>query len=353
MPIVASLTAPLKYVVGIDIAKDTFVACFGLIEPSQQLRFGKEATFDNTLAGFEALLAWAARQQATAAALWFVVEATGVYYEALAYFLADNEQALSVLLPNKVKHFAQSTEFKSKTDQLDARLLCRLGLERALPAWQPPTPALRQLRALARERQRLADQGGRLKTRCHAYQHSYQPDERTLQRLAAQQQLIAQQLKAVDQDLSALLDAEPELARKLAHLTSVPGIGLTTAIVVVAETTGFSLVENERQLTSYAGLDVVQRQSGLSAQATRISRRGNVRLRTALYLPAVSSLRYNPQQKAFYARLRARQPSGKPGVIAVMRKLLLLCYSLWKNDRPYDPLFHPAQLAEKEVAPAT
>ena len=352
MPTVPSPTAPLKYVVGIDIAKDTFVACFGRIEASQQLHFGKETTFDNTLAGFSALLAWSARQQATPAPLWFVVEATGVYYEALAYFLADNAQALSVLLPNKVKHFAQSTELKSKTDQLDARLLCRLGLERALPAWQPPTPALRQLRALARERARLSDQGGRLKTRRHAYQHSYQPDARTLERLAAQQQLIVQQLKAVDQDLAALLAAEPELVRKLAHLTSVPGIGLTTAIVVVAETNGFILVENERQLASYAGLDVVQRQSGLSALATRISRRGNVRLRTALYLPAVSSLRYNPQQKVFYARLRARQPSGKPGVIAVMRKLLLLCYSLWKNDRPYDPHFHSARVAEKEIAPA-
>lgn len=79
----------------------------------------------------------------------------------------------------------------------------------------------------------------------------------------------------------------------------------------MAETNGFVLVENERQLASYAGLDVVQRQSGLTGQATRISRRGNVRLRTALSLPAVSSLRYNPQQIAFYARLRARQPSGK------------------------------------------
>lgn len=105
----------------------------------------------------------------------------------------------------------------------------------------------------------------------------------------------------MDQDLAALLTTEPELARKLAHLTSVLGIGLTTAIVVVAETNGFVLMEDERQLASYAGLDVVQRQSGLSAGATRISRRGNVRLRTALYLPAVSSLRFNPQQLAFYA----------------------------------------------------
>ena len=353
MPAAPSPTAPLKYVVGIDIAKDTFVACFGRIEASQQLRFGKQATFDNAPVGCAALLAWTVKQQSTTAPLWFVVEATGVYYEELAYFLADNGQSLSVLLPNKAKHFAQSTELKSKTDQLDARLLCRLGLERVLPAWQPPTPALRQLRALARERQVLTCQGAKLKIRLHAHGHSYQPDARTLERLVAQQELIRQQRQAVDQDLAALLKAEPELARKLAHLTSVPGVGLTTAIVVVAETNGFVLVENERQLASYAGLDVVQRPSGLSAQATRISRRGNVRLRTALYLPAVSSLRYNPQQRAFYARLRARQASGKPGVIAVRRKLLLLCYSLWKNDHPYDPHYHPARAIQKEVAPVT
>ena len=353
MPAIKPPIVPLKYVVGIDIAKDSFVACLGYLEVGQQLHFGKEATFDNTASGFADLLQWVAKHQAADSPRWFVVEATGVYDEELAYFLADNQQLLRVLLPNKGKHFARSTEQKSKTDQLDARLLCRLGLERALPAWQPPTPALRQLRGLARERQVLTRQGAQLKTRAPAYAHSYQPDSRTLARLAAQQQFVVQQLKALDQDLADLLTAEPELARKLAHLTSIPGIGLTTAIVVVAETSGFVLVENERQLTSYTGLDVVQRQSGLSTPATRISRRGKVRLRTALYLPAVSSLRYNPQQMAFYARLRARQPSGKPGVIAVMRKLLVLCYSLWKNDCPYDPHYHPAHVAEKEVAPTT
>ena len=56
----ASPVAPLKYVVGIDIAKDTFVACFGHIDTSQHLSFGKETTFANTLAGFTALLVWTA-----------------------------------------------------------------------------------------------------------------------------------------------------------------------------------------------------------------------------------------------------------------------------------------------------
>jgi len=197
MRVASPSVAPFKYVVGIDIAKDTFVACFGRIDTNQSLSFGKEITFANTAVGFAALLVWTAKQQVVAAPQWFVVEATGVYYEELACFLADNAQPLSVLLPNKVKHFAQSTEQKSKTDQLDARLLCRLGLERALPAWQPPTPALRQLRVLSRERQSLTQQAVRLKAQRHAYQHSYQPDARTLDRLATRVQLLS---SAVESD---------------------------------------------------------------------------------------------------------------------------------------------------------
>ena len=114
MPVVKPPIIPLKYVVGIDIAKDSFVACLGYLEVSQQLHFGKEVTFDNTASGFADLLRWVAKHQASASPRWFVVGATGVYYEELAYFLADNQQLLSVLLPNKVKHFARSTELKTK-----------------------------------------------------------------------------------------------------------------------------------------------------------------------------------------------------------------------------------------------
>lgn len=89
------------------------------------------------------------KQHASGRLLWFVVEATGVYYEEPACFLADNQLLPSVLLPNMAKHFARSTYLRSKTAQLNTRLLCRLDLERALPAWQPPTPALCQSRYLA------------------------------------------------------------------------------------------------------------------------------------------------------------------------------------------------------------
>lgn len=345
-------TAPLlKYVVGIDIAKDTFVACLGSLDTAQGQRFyGKPTTFANDAAGFAALRAWVAGRPQLAVPCGYAVEATGIYYEELAYYLADQQQALSVLLPHKVKHFARSTAVKSKTDALDARLLCQLGLERQLPPWQPLTPAMRQLRFLTRERAGLRRQASPLKSRLHAHRHTHQPDPLAQARLRRQLAWLDELVAEIDAQLAQVVAAEPELARKLAYLTSVPGIGLVSACIIVAETSGFVLVENERQLASYAGLDVVQRQSGATARTTSVSKRGNARLRMALYLPAVSSLTHNVQQKAFYARIRARQPAGKVGVVAVMRKLLLLTYALWKNERGYDPAHQPT--GRRKVAPA-
>ncbi|MEJ7662606.1 MAG: IS110 family transposase [Hymenobacter sp.] len=269
---------------GIDIAKDTLR---GLLRPystlSQQLHFGKETTFDNT-AGRLCGLAQPGRPSNRLAAAPLLVRGGGhgcllrraglfssrqpTVAERLA---AQQGEALCPAAPNSR---ARPTNWMRACSAAWAwNGPCRPGSRPRPPcASCAPWPASGKV---------LMRQGARLKTQRHAYQHSYQPDSRTLARLAAQPATAGQQAQSAwTRTWPTLLEAEPELARKLAHLTSVPGIGLTTAIVVVAETNGFVLIENERQLASYAGLDVVQRQSGLSAQATRISRRGNVRLRT-------------------------------------------------------------------------
>ena len=152
-------------------------------------------------------------------------------------------------------------------------------------------------------------------------------------------QLLDQKLKSVHQDLAALLATEPDLVRKLAHLTSVPGIGLTTAIVVVVETSGFVLMENERQLTSYAGLDGMQRQSGLSAGATRISRRSNVGLRTTHFLPAVRSLRFSPQ-KMYFFRPATGAPAQRKPVQASSRSCVNYCCSATHSGRTIASMTH-------------
>ena len=146
-------------------------------------------------------------------------------------------------------------------------------------------------------------------------------------------QLVSNQ-KAIREKIKQV----PELSERIDRITTINGIGFMTVVTVVAETNGFALITNRKQLTRYAGLDVPAHQSGPVDPKRHISKQGNVHIRTALYFPAIVSTQCNPQMKDFYRRLCARNTQSKMiGITAAMRKLLLLIYSLWKSGEEYDP----------------
>ncbi len=109
-----------------------------------------------------------------------------------------------------------------------------------------------------------------------------------------------------------------------------------TVVCVVAETNAFALISNCKQLTSYAGLDIQQNQSGSREGKTRISKKGNSFIRYALYMPALCASRFNPSMKSFYRNLSERKPAKKIAVTAVARKLLCLIYVLWKKEEEFN-----------------
>ncbi len=115
-----------------------------------------------------------------------------------------------------------------------------------------------------------------------------------------------------------------------------------TIATIIAETNGFAAIENVKQLASYAGMDVMMNQSGQYSGRTRISKKGNRHIRTALYLPAMSAIRSNKRLQQFYKNIRERQKNGKVGIVAVARKMLVLIYTLWKKEVQYDPLMNVA-----------
>ena len=87
-------------------------------------------------------------------------------------------------------------------------------------------------------------------------------------------------------------------------ICTLSGVGLLTAATVLAETNGFDLIRNKRQLTSYAGLDVIEKQSGTSVKGKpRISKKGNRYLRKAMHLPSLSAIRHDERFKAVFSRL--------------------------------------------------
>ena len=140
--------------------------------------------------------------------------------------------------------------------------------------------------------------------------------------------------------------SDSSLYDKIAKLNTIPGISFMTIISILAETNAFVLVENAKQLVSYAGLDIQHNQSGLKDGKTRISKKGNSFIRNALYMPALCASRHNPDMKTFYTRLIERKPAKKIGITAVARKLLILMYILWKNNTEFEPVTLKQSIAQ-------
>ena len=330
----------IKQVIGIDVSKDTFHVCFGSIDEKQNIKVLKQSSFANNEKGFKQLLSWKSKSLDATIDLWYVMEATGVYYENLAYFLSENEQNISVLLPNKSKSFAKSLDIKTKTDKVDAAMLCRIGLERILPTWKVPTVLMKQIKSLCREYKSLKASGAKIKVRLHAYKHSYKPEKRTMSRLKQQLALLEKQILMVEKEIRSYISKDELLQKRIHNIEQVKGLSLITIITVIAETNGFASITNAKQLTSYSGLDITMNQSGQFYGRTKISKKGNSHIRSALYLPAMSAIRSNIRLKQFYDNVMQKHTCGKVGIVAVARKMLILIFTLWKNNANYDPMLN-------------
>jgi len=325
----------LKLSIGIDVAKDNIVCCMGSLSVEGEVSFSRPQTFPNNLEGFGQLTDWVKTETGTEVA--FVMEATGVYYESLAYWLDGMGKTVSVLLPGKVKHYGRSLNIKTKTDGVDAQLLSRMGLERKLDLWHMPSKAMRTIKFLSREYKELKAKLVVSKNQLHAKMHSYGCPSSVTKRLKKEIGLLETQLLEIEAELRTTAMADTALYDRINKVTTLPGVGFMTAIGILAETNAFALVKNAKQLVSYAGLDIKLNQSGLKEGKTRISKQGNSFIRSTLYMPALCASKHNVELNSFYKRLIERKPAKKIGVTAVARKLLILIYILWKNNEEFNP----------------
>ena len=147
---------------------------------------------------------------------------------------------------------------------------------------------------------------------------------------------IEKSIEACLSDIEKLIKSDSELCGKIEKIGTIKGVGFITIVTIIAETKGFKLTTSRKQLASYAGLDVVERQSGIVSGKTKISKKGNSRIRAALYFPAVAASVHNKELREDYLRIVEKNPKYKKiGVTALQRKLLLLIYTLWKNGETF------------------
>ena len=330
----------VKQVAGIDVAQKELVVCFGRMYEDLTSELSAHKTFVNNDKGFAALLLWLGKLTEPTLPLRFVMEATGVYHEALAYFLDEKGYELSIVLPNKISNYMRTLDTKTITDKTASQAIALFGLERKLDGWQRPNDLFKKLRQLTREREQIVEERTMVKNQLHADKSEAGPNKRSLKRMEDRIKLLTGQEKEIKEEVAALIRSDEQIAALVVIICSLPGVGLLTAAIVLSETNGFELIRNKRQLASYAGFDVKEKQSGTSVKAKpRISKKGNKYLRKAMHLPALAAIRHDERFKTIFARIVARHGIKMKAAVAVQRQLLEMIFALATKKVKYDKTF--------------
>ena len=331
----------LKYSVGNDISKDKFDACISSIDSMQHVKVIATRSFNNTKKGFDSYLDWVKRKCEFELPVVHAMEATGVYYEKFAWFLHRSNECLSVVLPNKAKKYLQSLGLKTKNDKIDAKGLSRMGAEQNLARWAAPDKNMMELRSVTRQREHLQETRTQINNQLHALQSGEYVNQELIKQQEAIIAMLDGQIKETLKMIEKAVDNDVELKEKIGKITVIKGLALISVATVIAETNGFKLFENQRQLVSYSGYDVIENQSGKHVGKTKISKRGNTHIRRILHMPAFSVVSNNePVFKNLYKRVYANTKQKMKGYVAVQRKLLIMIYTLWKKNEKYDGRYY-------------
>lgn len=313
--------------IGIDVAKRSFTA-------AQRTRAGFEAKrFAMTPRGFQRFLAWCSPQRFHVA-----LEPTGPYWLPLAEWLEAAGLAYAVLNPRKVRQFALASHHRSKTDAVDAEILVRCAEAFAPECVTLPQGAYRALRSLSRRILQLQGQLDRERDRLEKAQADPATPEEVLDSFQITLHELQGLVERLERRAHRLVLDDPQLRRAHQLLLSIPGVGPKTTRTLLAEYGPRILTATPKQMTRFAGLDVVLWESGSSVRKRpRISKQGCWRVRRALYLAALSAIRFNPDLAPFYRRKIQQGLAPKQALVAVMRKLLHITHGVLKNQTPFQP----------------
>lgn len=265
-----------------------------------------------------------------------VLESTGVYGFDVALALEGAGFEVMVANPRASSNFSKASMQRSKTDALDAVMLLQFAETMAFRQWHAPSTAQIEVRSIARRVHALMGMIREEKNRMHAANQMDGTD--------AIRKSIESTVKAIQKEVTKLralalelIEADPQMAVRYELLLTVKGIGQISAIAILAELSVLPPDMTDRQWVAHAGLDPREFESGTSVHTvSRISKRGNKYLRSALYIPARVASRFDPGVASYAGRLRERGKRPLQIHVAVMRKLLHSVHAMFSSGEAFD-----------------
>lgn len=299
--------------VGLDVAKESFDACFDLKKTT--------VNFTNDPAGWKKLL----KQLPPLAQCLIVLESTGPYHRALVAALLDAGHLVAVVNPRQVRHFAKALGIEAKTDAIDARVIAQFGFH-IQPRPLTKTPEKQeQMQELVKRRRQLIDlqtaETNRLESvRLKSVQHSIQQVVKVFKK----------QIDSIEKQIAELIESDEDFKHKADLLVSIPGIAQKTAAAIIAELPELGQL-NREQVSALVGVAPFNCDSG-KFRGGRHIRGGRKHLRSSLYMAAHNARLHNPKFKAYFQELIARGKPYKVAMVAIMRKLIVIMNTMIKTD---------------------
>lgn len=315
---------------GIDVSKNK-------LDCALRLETGKfrNKVVENNLVGFNSLLEWLGKHATSE--IHACMEATSIYWEAVAEHLSNQKIVVSVINPAQIKAFGASRLVRTKTDKVDSQLIAEFCFDRKPDAWQAPSPSEQILRALVLRLDALQAMQTQEKNRLAV--------SRDAIKVSIEEHLswLENEITALAKKIRDHINDDPDLKSKHDLLQSIPGIGERTIATLLSFYANIDRFENARKAVAFAGLDPRQHQSGTSVRGKpRLSKVGHTFIRKALYMPAIVTLYKTNWGKSFYGRLRA---AGKPNMViigAMMRKLIHVAFGVLRSGKFFDKSLHSA-----------
>lgn len=257
-----------------------------------------------------------------------VLEATGGLEIPVVSALHAAGLPVVVVNPGQVRAFARALGQLAKTDRLDARVLAHFAAAIKPPLRPIKSEPERELDALARRRgqlvEMLIDEKNRLGSAV---------SDAVRDKIKEHIDWLAEGIAELDQQLKARLQSSTRWHAKDNILQSVPGIGPVTSLTMMADLPELGTL-NRQKICKLVGVAPLNRDSG-QQRGSRHIYGGRARLRSVLYMAALSAARHNPVIRAFFERLSAHGKPFKVAITACMRKLLAIINVMVRDCTPW------------------
>jgi len=324
--------------IGIDVGKEALDLCW--LQEVKPARI-KHKKIKNSPSTFSEIAKWlVTKTNVSPHDILVTLESTGVYHEGIVYYL--HEQGFQIFLsnPGKAKKFSQALDILHKTDKSDAIMLARFGLSQGSQArrWVPECKETRELKALSRRLAALEKDCHRERNRLEACKIG-RSCPRVVKSISGIISILDDEIELLKEGIDDLINSSSTLRKNRELLLSIKGIGAVMAreLVYLFSAKSFTTA---KQAAAYVGLVPRLNESGTFKGRTTLSKAGPSRIRSKLFLAAVSASNHNPDVRAQRDRLLKSGKTKMQALGAAMRKLIHISFGVIKNQTEYQPQVH-------------